>query len=1043
LIFPPTETFSMRIANLLLVVFAFPSIAWASDTAAQVEFFEKKVRPVLVEHCYSCHSAGAKKLRGGLHADSRAALLKGGDTGPALVPGAPEKSRLIAAIRYKDVDLQMPPRAKLPDAAIADLTAWVKMGAPWPAEKANATAGKGVFDLARRQREHWCWQPLRGPQPPNVKDTRWPLSPVDRFLLARLEEKGLRPAAAADPRVLVRRLYFDLIGLPPSAQEVEAFAASTQPQAALTDVVDRLLGSEHFGERWGRHWLDLVRYAESRGHEFDYRAPNAFQYRDYVIRALNADVPYRQFAIEHLAGDLLTAPRLHPKEGFNESILGTGFWFLGEQLHSPVDICQDKADRFDNMVDVMSKAFLGLTVACARCHDHKFDAISTKDYYALCGFLESSSYRLVPFDSLEHNRDIARQLWQLRERSRPALQRAAAAALRPALLKTTTYLEEARKIRRGAGENAVGNIKEVVVDYARPGREDWLPDGFAFGPRPSQVGELHIEDKGGRPVLRLQEVGAAEFDVAWDRQRPTAGAELEPGAVGTLQRPGLMLRTPTFQIKSGRVYYLVRGNGRAYAAVEAHGMISGPLHGKLIRSLQATPGFRWIEHDLTPYQGRRAHVEFTPAPGSNFAVAQVVQADRMPEYVAPFGDLLPANEADSADAYQRLFLAVVDKLAAGRLSTASEAALVNWMLHDRELFPAAASDELTAFLAEQAKIVAQIKADSRLAPALLDGNGVDEHVFIRGSYKAPGVSTPRRFLEALAGPQALGAAHGSGRLELARQLTDPERNPLLPRVLVNRVWHHLFGHGIVGSVDNFGVLGETPSHPELLDYLAERFVADGWSLKKLIRALVLTRAYQMSSQPSAAAQQADPTNRLLHRANVRRLEGEVIRDAMLAISGRFDPRMYGPAVPVHLTDFQQGRGRPASGPLDGAGRRSVYLSVHRNFLAPFLLAFDTPTPFSTVGKRTVSNVPAQALILLNDPFVHEQARLWAQRAVKTAPAESVRGMYLSAFSRPPDDAELRACLAFIDAQSKTANDGAAWTSLAHALFNAKEFIFLP
>jgi hypothetical protein len=334
--------------------------------------------------------------------------------------------------------------------------------------------------------------------------------------------------------------------------------------------------------------------------------------------------------------------------------------------------------------------------------------------------------------------------------------------------------------------------------------------------------------------------------------------------------------------------------------------------------------------------------------------------------------------------------------------------------------------------------------------AMLDATPVDERVFIRGSPKTLGAEVPRRFLEALAGERI--SARGSGRLELARRMTDPAANPFISRVMVNRVWHHLFGRGIVPSVDNFGVLGEMPTHPELLDYLADRFVKEGWSTKKLIRTLILSRTYRQSSsalEPSVReAQVLDPKNELLHRMRPRRLEGEAIRDAMLAISGRLDERMFGPSVPVYLTEFQQGRGRPASGPMDGDGRRSIYLAVRRNFLSSMLLAFDMPIPFSTVGRRMVSNVPAQALILMNDPFAHQQAELWAKRTLAQpgSAKDRITTMYARAFSREPSAEEAKRCLAFLDEQAKL-HDGKldslpAWTDLAHVLFNAKEFIFL-
>jgi hypothetical protein len=1102
---------STRLLLIALLTLFVPLPLGAADPAPERdEFFEKRIRPVLADHCFKCHSARAKKVKGGLLLDSREGLRKGGDTGPALVPGRPEKSRLIEAVGYHNVDLQMPPNGKLPAAVIADLAAWVKMGAPWPATTSAKIGGhKYDFDLARRRNEHWSWQPLRPWTLPGVKDREWPSSPIDNFILSALAAKNIKPALATDRRSLIRRVYFDLIGLPPLAAEVEAFVRDTS-SAAFAKVVDRLLDSRHYGERWARHWLDLVRYAETRGHEYDYPNPNAYQYRDYVIRAFNADVSYDQFVVEHLAGDLLKKPRLHPKEGFNESILGTGFWFLGEQLHSPVDICQDKADRFDNMIDVMSKAFLGLTVACARCHDHKFDAISAKDYYALFGFLESSSYRLARFDSMEHNRQVAEQLWKLREQSRPKIQKALAETWAPGLSRIAEYLLASREalqasrrvegiaaarnldadmlgrwlacLKRAAGDSndplhawAKGATTktspeswrqhaaradkalqgmDVIVDYAKSGQRDWLPDDVAYGPGPLRPGDVRFGKDVEKPIVRFIDYASAEMDPVWDRLRTAPGTEPDPGALGGLPRSGRTIRTPTFQIQDGMVYYLIRGAGQVYAAVDSHMMIAGPLHAGLIMPFKTGPEFRWVGHDLSPYKGRLAHVEFTPAAGSNFAVAKVVQGARAPGDVARPNVLLNTlSDSQGANAlalaHQKLLSDVAERVAADRLrdSPVDFSRLANWMLEHQDLFvndPRSAGLDTAAknFLAEQAKLIGQIRTESRLALAMLDGSGVNEHVYIRGSYKAPGPLVPRRFLEALSGTEGLKSAQGSGRLELAREMIDPAVNPYLPRVMVNRIWQHLFGRGLVASVDNFGVLGERPTHPELLDYLADRFVKEGWSIKKMIRLMVLSRTYQMSSAPDGEADLLDPENLLLHRMRLRRLEGEAIRDTMLTVSGRLDGKLFGPPVPVHLTSFQEGRGRPASGPLDGNGRRSIYLSVRRNFLPAMLLAFDTPTPFSTVGRRTVSNVPAQALILMNDPFVHQQSEVWAKKEIARGGTveERIRRMYLSAFGRPPSAVELSACAEFLIEQARGTDLG-AWSGLAHVLFNAKEFIF--
>jgi cytochrome c553 len=1132
--------FPVRRRLVLLGLLFLGTAARADVPADEAEFFEKKVRPVLAEHCFSCHSARAKKVKGGLLLDTRAGLLKGGDSGAVVVPGKPEQSKLLEAIGYKNVDLQMPPKGRLPEAAIADLTTWVKRGAPWPRQKqsGSTTAGTGTFDLEKRKREHWAWKAIRPVPPPAVRDGTWPLGPTDRFLLAALEEKGLTPAPSADRRTLIRRVSFDLIGLPPTPEEVEAFVHDLAPNA-FERVVDRLLASPRFGERWGRHWLDLVRYAETRGHEFDYPLPNAYQYRDYVIRALNADVPYDQFVTEHLAGDLLKRPRRHPTEGFNESILGTGFWFLGEEVHSPVDVRQDQADRFDNKIDVLGKAFLGLTVACARCHDHKFDAISARDYYALYGILESSHYRLARFDSMETNRRVAEDLWRLREQARPVLQRALAEAARPTIERLADYLlaageamqtasgdrprwkkiaqarkldagllerwilhlnearkelndpqhtfacgadggrrqgeeetrrqgeEEKRRIENGrqrdAKADAARKSVEVVIDYAKMRPEDWLPEGVAFGPGPVRPGDVRLGTDPAHPVIRFCDRAAAENDPAFNGLRPAAGAENDPGALAGWVRAGRTLATPTFTLTSGKLFYLVRGAGHAYAAVDDHLMIEGPLHRALVNSFRAGNDWQWVSHDLTPYKGQLVHVEFTPADNADFAVAMVVQAANRPgsfERSNPLLGFLSGEEVASpeklAAAYQRVFTGLIDRLASDRLRTdvnaEDYARLAAWMLRHPDLFGEKFSARLTEaarpLVEEQAKITSRIQVESRLALAIQDGTGVDEHVFIRGSPRTLGERVPRRFLEALAGPQPLPSARGSGRLALGRQMTDPALDPFLARVLVNRVWQHLFGRGIVGSVDNFGVLGEAPTHPELLDYLADRFVRDGWSIKRLLRSLVLSRAYQMASHPEEKADQADPQNLLLQRASVRRLEGEAIRDAFLMVSGRLEERMYGPSIPIHLTAFQDGRGRPPSGPLDGAGRRSIYLAVRRNFLSSFLLAFDTPSPFSTMGRRTVSNVPAQALLLMNDPFVHQQAERWAQRmlAEEKSAAERVAAMYRLAFSRPPSQSEVAACLDFLDHQARLRGgksaDAAVWTDLAHALFNAKEFIFL-
>jgi len=1102
----------------------------AEPSAQELEFFEKRVRPVLTEHCFKCHSADAEKLKGGLMLDSREAVLKGGDTGPAIVPGDVEKSLLVEAVRWKDSDTAMPPKKALAPAQVADLEAWVKAGAPWPAEQKVAGTKRPQFDLQKRRGEHWCWQPVQAAQAPKVGDAKWPVSSSDAFLLAALESKGIKPAPPADRATLIRRASFDLTGLPPTPAEVEAFVADSAPEA-FAKVVDRLLASPHFGERWARHWMDLVRYAETRGHEFEPLIPNAWQYRDYLVRAFNADVPYQQFAMEHLAGDLIPA-RVDAKTGANESILGTGFWMLGEEVHSPVDIRQDEADRMDNRIDVMGKTFLGLTIGCARCHDHKFDAVSQKDYHALTGFLISSGYRQARFESMEVHRVLASELAQWRAAAAPQLAKAAGRALQPGINRAARFLLAAAEVRRGgdaavvaareqlAGEELQGWVAELestakapahplhpfavanqklgadpakfaagaarlgadlaakpgqveaedtVVDYAalKPGQ--WLQDGVSFGSEPLRPGALLFQTGSPFPLAGVNTRGAAVRDGFWSGLE-VKGAERDHGKLGEKERGERTLRTPEFTMKGDRLWYLVKGAGTAYAVVDSHLVVAGPLHGAVItewKAEAADAGWRWVSQGLGAYAGHRLHVEFNPVGAGEFAVAKVVRGGtRPPQGESTVG--LMSGALRSAGSLEGLAGAVQDILAkaAKRLEEshwdrpeeeAQWAAVADWLVRTRALWIRAGSAEerqlhadCAEFVGGQEKLAARIRVNSATAPAMFDGSGVDDFLLVRGQAKTPGAQVPRRFVEALAGPGPMAIAQGSGRLELARAVASPD-NPLFARVAVNRVWQHLFGRGLVATVDNFGVQGEKPTHPELLDHLAKRFVGElKWSLKGLMRELVLSRAYQMGSAPTdALAEMADPENLLLHRMSVRRLESEAIRDAILAVSGRLERKVGGPSVPVHLTEFMQGRGRPGkNGPLDGAGRRSVYVAVRRNFLSPMMLTFDTPIPFNSMGRRNVSNVPAQALILMNDPFVVEQAGVWARGLDRAAGvSERIRAMYLRAFARIPTAEEASQLEAFVTGQAQL-EQGAdvlsekVWADVAHVLINTKEFIYL-
>ncbi len=997
------------------ILSAGPSVRCHGAEAAdpgQLEFFEKQVRPLLAQHCYECHSVQSEKLQAGLLMDSRASLLEGGDSGEALVPGDPESSLIIEAVHYESYE--MPPKGKLSDQEIQILEKWVEMGAPWPDEPApTANAGVPVFDLQARKAEQWAWQPIASPPLPEVQDTAWPRDDLDRFILAQLEAAELQPAGDAERGALVRRLYFDLTGLPPTAEQVRQAIADDRPQA-IAELVDTLLDSPAFGERWGRHWLDLVRYAESRGHEFDNDAINAYQYRDYVIRAFNADVPYDQLVREHIAGDLLSTPRLNPDSGANESVLGTGFWFLGEWVHSPVDIRKDEADRFDNMIDVMSKTFLGVTVACARCHDHKFDPISTADYYSLSGFLQSSDYRQVRFESIEHNRRIAEQLDVLDTNFRGQLD---------ALL--------ADEVAPMADQPATPAVAAVAIDYANLSAGDWMQDGASFGMRPRRAGQLIVGEQDGEPQLQIVRHNAASNDPFWNGLESIGGKGVHNrGRLEQLPRSGRTLRSPTIELTDGNVAIRAHGSGHVVACVDSHRLIAGPLHGQTIAEIK--PGNAWVRMNLKRYVGHRVHFEFTPSPDATLEVCCVTQG-------ATAGELKAIAQREAA-----IEAAAEERLAAIEQWLASEAAAV-----------AEVRQAVATWASQRSELSGQVRRKSQIAMGMLDGSSEDDHVLIRGNAAKPGKLEPRHFLTAITGDAPLPLQTRSGRLELAAQINDPA-NPLTSRVIVNRIWHHLMGRGIVPTTDDFGVLGQRPTHPELLDHLAQRFVADGQSIKQMIRTIALSRTYQMSSHSDPQAVQADPKNLLWHHRPPTRLEGEAIRDALLTISGQLDRTMYGEPVPIHLTSFMDGRGRPGhSGPLDGQGRRSIYIAVRRNFLSPFMLTFDTPVPFSTMGRRNVSNVPAQALILMNDPFVVAQTKAWAQRALSVVPptddqaasvGQRIEWMYLTAFGRPADEHEQQIAANFLQQQAEARNlsidDASLWADLAHALVNTKEFIFL-
>jgi cytochrome c553 len=769
----------------------------AQPTPDQLAFFEKNIRPVLADKCYKCHSAQSEKVKGGLMLDTRDGIRAGGDSGHAVVPGNLKESLLVKALHWEDKDLQMPPEkdgGKLPDDVIASFEKWITMGAPDPRD-GEAKVVKKALDPKEARASVWAFQAPKAAPAPEVKDTKWPRTDADRFILAAQEAQNLHPVADADRRSLIRRLYFDLIGLPPTPQQVEAFVQNKSPDA-YARLVDVLLASPQFGERWGRHWLDVARYAESTGKERNYTYPEAWRYRDWIIAALNADLPYDEFIREQVAGDLLPARNAAEQASH---LTATGFLAIGPKSLQEKNAEQFKMDLVDEQIDTTSRAVLGLTVACARCHDHKFDPVPQKEYYALAGIFRS----------------------------------------------TQTF----------------------------------------YG-----TGGTGTKNRNASPLLPL----------------PDPATSLTSAPVAAV--------TPVEMPRKGGKKKKKQQDAAAVAAGE-------------------------------------------PAGGEVMGVE--------------------------------------------------------------------------------------------------DGAPVNCRVLVRGEIAQPADAVPRGFLTVLStGDAPAITSEHSGRLELAQWLTAPE-NPLTARVAANRIWSHLFGQGLVRTADNFGATGEKPSNPELLDALAVQFVRDGWSVKKMVRSLVLSHTYQLGSAPDARGSEVDPDNHLLWRMAPRRLDAEAIRDAMLTASGQLEfkpPR--GSAVAI-VGDKNIGKNLPPERFSQiTASYRSVYLPVVRDFVPEVLDIFDFAEPSLVVATRDVTNVPAQALYLLNNSFVREQATALARRVLaQPLPyPQHIALAYEYALGRPPSDAELARAQkyllsegqALIPVKAGKVDDAAllSWSTFCQALFACAEFRYL-
>jgi len=1349
------SAFLQRLPLPLVLLLGVAVPAWdaraAEITPEGRDLFEAKIRPVLIAECYECH-AGTKS-KGGLLLDSRDNMLQGGNSGDLLAPGDPEKTLFIQSLAHtnEDEDLHMPKNgAKLDKAIVQDFIQWVKMGAPDPRDTAAPVeAGPAGWDqVFGLRKQWWAFQPLQKASVDGAGK-----NPVDAFIQTKLTEQGLAPAPPAAPRILERRLAYALTGLPPLVADLKDEPFTDEAWAAR---VDKYLASPAYGETWARHWMDLMRYAETHGSEGDPEIPFAWRYRDYLVRAFNNDVPYGRFVQEHIAGDLIT-PRWNDQTGINESVLATANLRLVEHGFQPVDSLDEQVKTVDNQIDVLTKAFLGLTVSCARCHDHKFDAISQKDYYALYGILASTRPGQVILDRPEklelHKDELIRLKGQIKNGLAKAWLKAAdkiperlkekpatdglfklgkeriamrdamrARVLRsrglhvaettlaqpvaswsfekdasdsqgnlPGELVGGAVVREGRLVldgkeahmrsaplqkelkaktleawvllanitQRGGGvvtvENGKGHVFDSIV-FAEKNSREWLPgsdngkrtqtlggpaetatpkelvhlcltcgvndlvtlyrNGVPYGDTyksrepmavfeagdahvllgrrhtgggnsflTGEIEEARLYDRALRadevaasfkagvatvsendllaamtagekqqyeqlnatvarlkaaplspearmnaqwaqalresasdttsplmPIVELRSRGvsfapgwevmikewrtdlesrakwnAEHYTTLWDVSgsdydvwyRQGTGLSVKPSAAGEFvvetegdtlvkavlpagvysdllsSKHGAVLTSPRFKMDADAISLELAGHagGGVRIIVDNYPIGDNATYPQFRPERDA---LQWTKLDTTYRKGSHAYLEFATyddstrpqrpegkkaeedsalAGRSSFGVSRIVLHKDTME--APKKEVLPVSvllrgsaPPDEAALEQRLIKELKTAVTAWQENklTAEQQAFLDYFV-SKHLLPVQEDmlPEVAVLTKQYRKQEAEVPV-ARRAPGPIEADGFDAPLLVRGDHHAPDAAVQRTFLSVFGSASC--ESKGSGRRELAEAMTQGE-NPLVARVMVNRIWHWLFGRGLVPTVDNFGRLGDKPTHPELLDHLAVRFVKDGHSVKKMVRLILTSHAWRMSSEPSALAREKDPDNQWLSHFRVRRLDAEAIRDAMLLVSGKLDPAMEGASVP--------GNDKP---------RRSLYLKVKRTNLNPFMEVFDTPKPFTTVGRRDVTNVPAQSLTMLNDPFVINTAERWAQRVLEENPdaatTERIRSMFEQAFARRPDAQEMQRAQEYLQmlSQGRPASDPAAWRDLAQSLFNLKEFIYL-
>ena len=1002
------------IASLTLTLLASAHFVQAASPET-AEFFEKKIRPVLIQHCYECHNSLQKK-KGGLALDYKAALLAGGDSGEVMVVGKPEESILIQALRHEN-GYEMPAKApKLSDEIIRDFEQWVKLGAFDPRlAKPTGKELESAFSwekLRDERRKWWSFQPLQNHPVPEVSDKQWTENSIDRFIFQHMQQQGLPPQPEAPPAVLVRRVHLILTGLPPTPEVVQAFVADPSPQA-YRKLVDDLLASPQFGERWARHWMDWYRFAESHGSEGDPPIPYAQQYRDYLIRALNADVPYNQLLREHLAGDLLKNPRINKELGINESAIGPAHLRMVPHGFGVTDAYGEQITFTDNQIDVISKAMLGVTVSCSRCHNHKFDPISQKDFYRFYGVMISSRPSTVLIDS-------------------------------PAKLDThkTSLLALKEQIRHDFAEFWLNQLDELPTRLETNNRsfeklsdithplgiwtqlKDLKPDAY-----PSKI-ERFLAELKQRKTDRAQAIEAAEYYVdlrqpahvnQWFASGNGTTATVSPAGSFALLSQGedailgvypagiyshlisdkhaAVFSSGNFKARGNRTMVRVAGvNAQIRVPIRGYPLTHGGLHP--VTPLNNTPTLTWqaTQPKWKYWQGEQIHYELRtskdiiPRPGnadrSWFGITEIFAGDQPPP---PLGASLFSliekpntiqNRSTLLQAYIETLRQVVTHWSEGGMTDAEAEFLdafvrLGILPHRLAQLPHPLQQKIARYRALENEIPVPTRA-----PGVLDAEPIAQPLLIRGDYKQESEPVAQQFMEIFSNRPY--SPKESGRLQLAEDMVS-QANTLKTRVLLNRLWAYVFGQGLAPSTDNLGRLGSQPTHPELLDHLSLDFEQHGWSIKHALRQMVFSRTFRCSSQAPAATLEADAQNQSYSFFTPRRLDAEAIYDSI-----------------AHLTGKQE---------------RAIYLPVIRNGLNPFLMTFNAPVPTSTVSHRTNTNVPAQTLAMMNGDLVERAAKTWSDRISKDStlatPADKITAMFQQAFSRSPSKEEMRLLISYM------------------------------